>query len=86
MWYSKDRFDDAPKGYYPLYVLPTCKSVISFACRFLIGTIICKSDIPYIRVRNSITPKMDAIALDFYIEMEKTYSVCTYTNKRKSMG
>ena len=27
---SIDRFDNAPKGYHPLDVLPTCKSVISF--------------------------------------------------------
>lgn len=73
---SIDRFNDAPKGYHPLDVLPTCKSVISFACRFPVGTLICKSHIPYTRVRNSITPKMDAIALDFCIEMEKRKIVC----------
>ena len=28
------RFDDAPEGYHPLDVLPSCKSVVSFACRF----------------------------------------------------
>lgn len=39
---SIDRFADAPKGYHPLDVLPTCKSVISFACRFPAGTLACK--------------------------------------------
>ncbi len=68
---SLDRFDDVPRGYHPLDVLPTCKSVVSFGCRFPVGTLICKSDIPYTRVRNSITSKLDAIALDFCIEMEK---------------
>lgn len=67
---SIDRFDDAPKGFHPLDVLPTCKSVISFACRFPVGTIMCNSNVPYTRVRNSITPKMDSIALDFCIRME----------------
>lgn len=66
-----DRFDDAPEGYHPLDVLPSCKSVISFACRFPVGTLACKSAVPYTRVRNSITTKLDAIALDFCIEMEK---------------
>ena len=27
---SIDRFGDAPKGYHPLDVMPSCKSVISF--------------------------------------------------------
>lgn len=73
---SVDRFDDAPKGFHPTDILPSCKSVISFACRFPIGTLRCKSDIPYTRVRNSMTPKLDAIALDFCIEMEKHGVVC----------
>lgn len=73
---SIDRFDNTPKGYHPLDILPTCNSVISFGCRFPVGTLICKSDVPYTRVRNSITPKMDAIALDFCIEMEKNQIVC----------
>lgn len=73
---SLDRFGDAPNGFHPTDVMPSCKSVISFACRFPIGTLRCKSAIPYTRVRNSMTPKMDAIALDFCIEMEKHGIVC----------
>ena len=73
---SIDRFAEAPKGYHPLDVLPACKSVISFGCRFPVGTLACKSHIPYTRVRNSITPKMDSMALDFCIEMEKHNVVC----------
>ena len=68
---SIDRFSNAPTGFHPLDVFPDCKSVISFACRFPVGTLMCKSDIPYTKVRNSITPKMDTIALNFCIEMEK---------------
>lgn len=73
---SVDRFDDAPKGYHPLDVMPSCRTVISFGCRFPIGTLRCNSPIPYTRVRNSITPKMDLIALDFCIEMEKYGVAC----------
>lgn len=66
-----DRFAEAPKGYHPLDVLPTCKSVISFACRFPVGTLSCKTATPYTFVRNTITSKIDFIALDVCIEMEK---------------
>lgn len=66
-----DRFSDAPEGFHPLDVLPTCKSVISFGCRFPSGTLACSTPVPYTRVRNTITPKMDAIALDICIALEK---------------
>ena len=65
---SIDRFGDAPEGYHPLDVFPACKSVISFGCRFPIGTLLCNSHTPYTQVRNTITPKMDMIALNFCIE------------------
>lgn len=68
---SVDRFHDAPKGFHPLDVMPTCKSVISFGSRFPVGALTCNSPIPYTRVRNSITAKMDAIALELCVELEK---------------
>ncbi len=73
---SIDRFDSAPKGYHPLDVMPTCKSVISFGCRFPVGALKCNTSTVYTRIRNTITPKMDMIALDFCIEMEKRGIVC----------
>lgn len=68
---SMDRFENSPKGYHSKDVLPTCKSAVSFGCRFPTGTLACKSSSPYTRVRNTITPKMNIMALDFCIEMEK---------------
>lgn len=68
---SVDRFGDAPKGFHPLDVFPACKSVISFAVRFPVGALLCDTPIPYTRIRNSLTPKMDAIALNLCIELEK---------------
>lgn len=56
--------------------MPTCKSVISFGCRFPKGALRCKSPVPYTRLRNSLTAKLDAIALDFCIEMEKHHITC----------
>lgn len=73
---SLDRFADAPEGYHPLDVWPACRSVISFACRFPAAAVSCGSDVVYTRVRNSITAKMDAIALDLCMELEKRKAPC----------
>lgn len=66
-----DRFGGAPEGFHPTDVLPTCKSVISFACRFPAGVLACTNSIPYTLVRNTITPKMDKIAMECCVELEK---------------
>ena len=71
-----ERFGEAPEGYHPRDVMPGCRSVIVFACRFPVGALLCSSHAPYTRVRNSITAKMDAIALDFCIEAERREMVC----------
>lgn len=68
---SIDRFMDAPEGFHPTDVLPGCRSVISFACRFPVGTLACKSPVPYTQVRNTITPKMDRIAMECCLELER---------------
>ena len=60
---SVERFEGAPQGFHPLDVLPTCKSAISFGVRFPVGALLCDTPVPYTRIRNSLTPKMDAIAL-----------------------
>lgn len=73
---SIDRFENAPEGFHPLDVFPSCKSVISFACRFPVGALYCESHIPYTRIRNTITPKMDMIALNFCAEMERHGVMC----------
>lgn len=68
---SLDRFGSAPKGYQPTDVFPCCQSVISFAVRFPAGALLCKTNTVYTHIRNTITPKMDAIALNACIELEK---------------
>lgn len=68
---SVDRFSRAPDGYHPLDVMPTCNSVISFAMPFPAGTLKCASPVPYTRVRNTITPKMDALALELCLFLEE---------------
>lgn len=68
---SLEHFSDAPKGYRPTDVFPCCKSVISFAVRFPVGALVCQTHAVYTRIRNTITPQMDAIALNACIELEK---------------
>lgn len=68
---SIDRFAEAPEGFHPTDVLPTCRSVISFGCRFPAGVLACSDSIPYTLVRNTITPKMNQMAMDCCIELEK---------------
>lgn len=80
---SIDRFEGAPEGYHPLDVFPACKSVISFGCRFPVGTLFCESHTPYTQVRNTITPKMDMIALNFCMEMERHGIMCVPKNLRR---
>ncbi len=66
-----DRFEDAPKGFHPKDVLPTCKSVIVFANRFLAGTLSCNTTVPYTIVRNVLSDRMDKIAVQFCSDLEK---------------
>jgi len=68
---SIDRFNGAPSGYHPLDILPTCQSVIVFAIRFVSGTLACKSAVPYTVVRNILSDKMNKMAVQFCIDMEK---------------
>lgn len=67
---SIDRFDEAPKGYHPRDVLPSCKSVIVFAKKFLNGTLKCKSTIPYTIIRNILSDKLDKMAVQLCYELE----------------
>jgi len=67
---SIDRFDEAPKGYHPCDVLPSCKSVVVFAKKFLNGTLQCKSTVPYTIVRNILSDKMDKMAVQICTELE----------------
>lgn len=65
------RFDEAPRGFHPRDVLPGCNTVISFAMRFPAGCLNCQTDVPYTLIRNTITSRMNEIALECCIELEK---------------
>lgn len=67
---SVDRFDEAPKGYHPRDVLPSCKSVVVLAKKFLRGTLQCNSTIPYTVVRNILSARLDNMAVQICAELE----------------
>lgn len=68
---SIDRFGDAPQGFHPVDVLPGCRSVISFACRFPAGVLACRDSVSYTLVRDTITARMNRIAMESCTELEK---------------
>jgi epoxyqueuosine reductase len=68
---SPDRFAEAPEGFHPLDVLPSCRSVIVFANAFLAGTVYCGTTVPYTIVRNILSDRMDKMAVQFCMDLER---------------
>ena len=66
-----DRFGDAPEGFHPRDVLPSCKSVIVFAKKFPVGTLHCKTTVPYTITRNILNHELDAMSVRFCAAMEE---------------
>ncbi len=79
---SVDRFGSAPEGFHPSDVLPSCKSVIVFAKKFLNGTLKCNSTVPYTIIRNILSDKMDKMAVEicYQLEAQGILAVPTGTN------
>jgi len=67
---SVDRFDEAPEGFHPCDVLPSCKSVIVFAKKFPIGTLHCRTTVPYTITRNILSNELDIMSVRFCAAME----------------
>lgn len=67
---SADAFTGAPEGYHPRDVLPQCRSVIVFAKRFLRASLSCNTQIPYTIVRNLLSSRLDAMAVDACLALE----------------
>jgi len=67
-----DRFADAPEGFHPHDILPSCKSVIVFAKSFSAGTLKCETNIPYTITRNILNSEMDVMAVKFCGIMEQS--------------
>ena len=67
-----DRFADAPEGFHPYDVLPSCKSVVVFAKAFPVGTMQCISNAPYTITRNQLSNELDTMSVKFCAFMEKS--------------
>ncbi len=67
---SIDRFDEAPEGFHPRDVLPSCQSVIVFAKKFSAATLRCKTTVPYTITRNMLSDVLDKMAVEFCGQME----------------
>jgi len=68
---SIDRFGEAPEGFHPRDVLPSCKSVIVFAKKFPVGTLHCGSTVPYTITRNVLSNELDVMSVRFCAAMEE---------------
>ena len=66
-----ERFKDAPGGFHPADVLPSCKSVIAFAKKFPAGTLHCNTGVPYTIIRNNLSCEMDVMSIRFCDIMEQ---------------
>jgi len=66
-----DRFTDAPVGFHPYDVLPSCKSVVVFAKTFPTGTLFCGNNVPYTITRNLLSNELDAMSIKFCSLVEK---------------
>jgi epoxyqueuosine reductase len=58
-----ERFGNAPQGYHPLDVMPSCRSVIVIACRFNASTLTASSPSPYTVTRNFCAAKMNHMSV-----------------------
>lgn len=65
-----ERFVEAPEGFHPRDLLPECKSVIVLAKRFLHSTLNIGSTIPYSVVRNSLSARLDYMAVELSDKVE----------------
>jgi len=65
------RFQSAPEGFAPRDVLPGCKTAIAMAIPFPRGGILSPNPHIYTRIRNSISDKLNGIALDVCLYLEK---------------
>lgn len=60
-----ERFGEAPEGFHPRDILPSCRSVVVFAVEFAAATLACKSPAPYTIVRNQLSDRVDKLAVAF---------------------
>lgn len=93
---SIDRFTDMPVISNPAVILPSCRSVIVVARKFLQGTTQAASTIPYTIIRNYLSRTIDEQTVDLAYYLEENGAVglptgaiepCNHSSElRKTMG
>jgi epoxyqueuosine reductase len=68
---SASAFSGAPAGFRPDDIFPACRSVVVFACRFPSGSLDAKTFSPYTLVRNQLAHRLDSIAFDLALFLER---------------
>jgi epoxyqueuosine reductase len=68
---SASAFTGAPAGFRPADIFPACRSVVVFACRFPSGSLDAKTLSPYTLVRNQLAHRLDSIAFDLALFLER---------------
>jgi epoxyqueuosine reductase len=60
---SVDRFSHAPKGFHPLDIYPSCRSVVVFAKQVPSASLLASSSVPYTYLSSLVTREVDGIGL-----------------------
>ena len=68
---SIDRFSDAPEGFHPSDVMPSCRSVVALAKAFPVGTLHAATKVPYTITRNMLSDILDKLTVELCIRLEK---------------
>jgi len=68
---TTDMFQEAPKGFHPLDVLPNAKSVIVFGRKHLSGTYFAEKSEPYSFIRNALSDQLNQTGMNLAYLIEK---------------
>jgi len=71
-----DSFKEAPRGFHPADIFPSCKSVVVIAGRIPEGPFRSGSAVPYTAVNDALLQKVIHITVSMSLELEQHGAVC----------